>query len=197
MYLVILILSILVSGWFVWRRSPRYSAKRTAWTLAAMLAIGLVVGLIPLWLIPSLPAEAQSAAILAYGSFVLLVTLVACAVILRVTDGPMAKPRPTATVVKVHRRKVGRIAKAIGVGVLLLAACDLVIPGAYRGIASTMAGLLAFCAVPAIYGLHHNASRYDRAATALNDNPWTVWRSSAAAAEVRLGPEGLLVGDEY
>jgi len=39
-----------------------------------------------------------------------------------------------------------------------------------------MAGFVAFCAIPALYGLHHKALRNDRAATSLNDNSWTIWR---------------------
>src|SRR5690242_3568341 len=105
MYLPLLMLSIAVSGWFAWRRSPRYTAKRTAWTFVAMVSAGLLVSLPAFWIIPSLP---ESAAIPVYIGLVLLVTLGACAVILRVTDGAMAKPRAGAVIVKLHRRKVNR-----------------------------------------------------------------------------------------
>ena len=174
--MVLMMLSIAFGGWIVWRRSPRYSAKRTIWTVVAMVLAGLIAGLVPVWLVPALPSRLQSVAIPVYIVFVLLVTLGVCAVILRVTDGPMAKPRPSARMVKVHRRTVQRIAKAIGLGLLLLAACDLILPGSYRGVGSMMAGFVAFCAIPALYGLHHKALRNDRAATSLNDNSWTIWR---------------------
>lgn len=176
MHLVLLMLSVAVSGWMAWRRSPRYTVKRTAWTVLAMLATGLLVGLAPLWLIPAVPAKLQSAVIPTAIAFVLLVTLGACAVILRVTDGAMAKPRAGASIVRIHRRKVNRIAQGIGLGLLLLAACDLILPGNYRGLGSIMAGFLLFIAIPLYYGLHHKASRHDRAATTLIDKPWTVWR---------------------
>ena len=195
MQLVLFTLSLAAGAWFAWRWSPRYSAKRTLWSLAAMLVAGLILGLVPALLIPALPSGFQSAAIIGYIALVLAVTLAVSAFILRVTDGPMPKPRVGAPEVKVHRRKVTRIAKAVGIGLVLMFACDLVMPAAYRGLPSIFAGFLVLCAIPALYGLHHKASRYDRAATALKDRPWTVWRSPAA--EIRLGSEGLLVGDEY
>ncbi|SPF46045.1 membrane hypothetical protein [Candidatus Sulfopaludibacter sp. SbA4] len=77
-----------------------------------------------------------------------------------------------------YRRRFFRIAKGIGIALLLMAACDLYRP--MRPIGSAFAGILAFCAAPFLYGLHRNAVRADRGVAALMANPWVHWEFTHA-----------------
>jgi len=77
-----------------------------------------------------------------------------------------------------HRQKFYRIAKGIGITLLLVAACDLF--PRFRPIGSVFAGLLAVCAAPFLYGLYRNAVRADSGVSALMANPWVHWEFTPA-----------------
>ncbi len=180
-FLALFILGTVLSGWTAWRRSPRYSARATWLCAGAMLVTMAVVGGVAAWVVPSLLPAITWMAIPLLIAFILLAVIGISAFILRATDGPMAKVPSSAPLVDLHRRKFHRIAKGIGIAVLLLAALDIYPP--IRPVGSMFAGLLAICAVPALFGLRHKALRNDRGVSALMANPWVHWQYAQAEWE--------------
>jgi len=175
MYLALIALLAVASGWVAWRKNPLFSLRSTlrfVVLLAAMVAGFVLALLVVIQYTQRLPQNLQLGAL--FGAVGVL-TIIVIAVTIQLSL-PTASPLPAAAKhLNVFRKRTyvwaGRFAWAL----VAFAALELVLRGSAQIAVGTVGGLFAFIGVTLLVGLYMTAHRTDSWLSAVEADPWVHW----------------------
>ena len=186
MQIALFIFAVLtVAGaWAGWRRSPLYSRKVTLKLAGAvLLTAAATVGVTLVIVSGPFRLSAQAQAILAAVAVVAVGTG-ATGLLVRITDGHMARTAPSVRIVTTERHKIQRWIWRIAAYLAICAAAALVLPSAWIWAPLTLGGLVLLGCGPALVALYMRARRLDLGMSATVAAPWAYWRYSPAEWQI-------------
>jgi len=175
MYLAIFALVSAVGAWAAWRSNPLYSRMATLRFIAAIvLGAAAVVGII----LAALTLTEKSSPLVANVTlaFAVLIGTIAFIWIIVAASTPKVPPLPrAATLVRVHRAKLGRYARWFVGSMVVLGLLAIVVPGDWKIAVGVAAGMLAFLGIVLLFTGYIAALGFDRSLSSVESEPWVHW----------------------
>jgi hypothetical protein len=176
MYMASFALLSIVGGWAAWRSNPLYSNRATLrFVLVVGLAMAAVVGSVVA--VVNLMGDSPQTVFLPTMFAVILVATLGLTWVVITLSTPTIPALPASlALVRVHRLRLVPLARWFGIGLVLLAALSLALPGDSKDVAYAIGGLFVFIAVVGLFAAYTSALGLDRSLTAVESNPWIHWR---------------------